>query len=183
MPASPLVNLGASPTFPCSPSRLNQSTAKATNRREPSPGGGAGPWDGKIGGRLARTTWALTAIWLGDGHRGRCRTRIQRLLRPRRGRTFHDPFVGGIVGGGPRFRRGGGRGRGKGPPGEVGARVNELGASLARPLAPSGRFADSADDCRRRVGSDASSFSPQGSPSAPNSRPQLPSALCGHRDR
>src|SRR5215471_11563832 len=35
-PRDHLVNLGASPGFPFSPSLLNQSTAKATNRREPS---------------------------------------------------------------------------------------------------------------------------------------------------
>src|SRR5262245_66027272 len=37
----------------------------------------------KFGGCLARTTWALTAIWLGDGRRGRCRARIQQLCGPR----------------------------------------------------------------------------------------------------
>src|SRR5215510_6795978 len=113
MPAGDhLVNLETSPSFPFSPSHLNQSTAEATNRREPSPA--AEPDHGMVrfGGRLARTTWALTAVWLGDGHWGRCRTRIQRLLRPTRGRTFLDPSVGENVGGRTRLRPRGGKDQG-----------------------------------------------------------------------
>src|SRR5262245_62422227 len=48
----------------------------------------------KFGGCLARTAWALTAIWLGDGRRGRCRARIQRLLRPAR----QDPSTTWLLG-------------------------------------------------------------------------------------
>src|SRR5262249_13885906 len=105
----------------------------------------------KFGGRLARTTWALTAIWLGDGRWGRCRARIQRLLRPARGRTFHDLAVWENVRRRWPLRPRGGRGQGQRRPGEGMDRVHGLGSSLALPLAPRGRAAHGADDCRRWV--------------------------------
>src|SRR6516162_6387152 len=47
----------------------------------------------KFGGRFARTTRALTGIWLGDGHGAAAAPGIQRLCSPR-GSTFHDLSVG-----------------------------------------------------------------------------------------
>src|SRR2546430_4466381 len=89
-----------------------------------------GPERGMVNlwGRLARTKWALTAIWLGGGRLGRCRVRIHRLLRLARRRTSHLHFV---------FR------------GNVHDWI-PLRPRLA--LAPSSRSADNVDDCRRWVG-------------------------------
>src|SRR6266446_2113173 len=87
MPAGPSVNLILGYRDPLNRIWTNRP-AKATNDREPSPA--MKPKHGVvICGGLARTTWALIAIWLGDGRPGRCRARIQRRLRLARSRTFH----------------------------------------------------------------------------------------------
>jgi D-alanyl-D-alanine carboxypeptidase len=70
----------------------------------------------KFGGRLARTTWALTAIWLGDGRLGRCRARIQRLLRPAAAGPSTTRLFGENVVSGLRCDRGAARIRADGAP-------------------------------------------------------------------
>src|SRR5262249_23745735 len=111
----------------------------------------------KFGGPFARTTWALTAIWLGDGRRAVAVPGIQRL-RSQRGSTFHDLSVGENGGERTRLRPRGGRDQGSHRAGEDMDRL---------PLAASCRGADNADNCRRGVDSDGSSFSAPGSPEAP----------------
>src|SRR5215813_10221568 len=125
----------------------------------------------KFGGRFARTTRALTAIWLGDGRWAVAAPGIQRLCSPR-GSTFHGLSVGENGGERTGLRPRGGRDQGSHRAGADMDRRNGFGSDLALPLAASCRCADSRDDCRRRLGSDGSSFSPQGSPEAPISRTQ-----------
>src|SRR5262249_61196734 len=105
----------------------------------------------KFGGRFARTTRALTAIWLGDGHWAAAAPGIQRLCSPR-GSTFHVLSVGENGGERTGLRSRGGRDQGSHRAGAAMDRRNGVGSKLALPLAARWRGGYNRVGCGRRVG-------------------------------